>query len=131
MKNILKVFGILCSMGVNISCHPVEKRIDNAFEHCLKEFNVTVDEFVSTDVDLTCFNTCVARQAEIIKDKKFYLEKYIEYLVAIAEAENSKEVVEAYEYCMEEMLDFEDECDSYVKLEKCVDKKLKENYKKD
>lgn len=36
-----------------------------------------------------------------IKDKKFDLEKYIEYLVAIEEAENSKEVVKAYEYCIE------------------------------
>ncbi|XP_051169579.1 uncharacterized protein LOC127286951 [Leptopilina boulardi] len=130
MKVFLVFLVSLFMIQKKITCQSNVDKMDGAFDLCLKEYDITVNEIYSTQVNLTCFNSCIAVKAGIIKDRKFDLEKYAKYLLDVEDSRAVQDELKAYKFCGENLPDLTDACEQYLHLQKCVDQQLFPNENK-
>ncbi|XP_033210146.1 uncharacterized protein LOC117168521 [Belonocnema kinseyi] len=97
------------------SCGMTEEELEkNIFEYCRNQVAVQGSE------SFGCFNGCVAMKFEVIKDMKFNEEKYVELVLTYNPYMDREQLIDAYQFCVNDIPKVNDECALFTEMVECV-----------
>ncbi|XP_043470473.1 uncharacterized protein LOC122503821 [Leptopilina heterotoma] len=115
--NFLFLF-VFCSLLLKGTLTLSDNEIEHAYDDCLKEFNIAVDEIDSSEIDVICFHTCVAKKIGIIENGKINEKELFEYYFqSSVDSQETKEIIES---CIKEIPFIQDDCELFNELRNCI-----------